>query len=125
MDPATLTLADAPDELAAAVREFFPEDQWDAAARIAYLESGWRWDAELDTRGPGADCGAPIGRRDGVVVTAEWSIGWFQINACNLPPGWKAAHLFNTRQNVGTAHWLYAQRGWQPWYFSAQRLGLI
>lgn len=125
MDPKSLHLEDAPEELQAAIVEFFPEDQRDNAARVAYLESGWNAFAEADTRRFDAECGATLYTRDGVRVTAERSIGWFQINACNLPPGWQAAHLFNTRHNVGTAHLYYSQRGWSPWYFSALRLGLL
>lgn len=120
------SLNDAPDELAAAIREFWEQDLWDAAASVAWLESGWRWDAEDDTTNGGAiACGTPLYVRDGVQVVAEHSIGWFQINACTLPPGWRGDYMWNTRQNVGTAHWLYAARGWSPWYFSAKTLGLI
>lgn len=123
--PETIRLAQAPAELQAAITEFWEPNEWDHAAAVAYYESGWRWDAELDTRRPGAPCGAFIDTRDGVRVSAEWSIGYFQINACNLPDGWNPAHLFNARQNAGTAHALWSERGWHPWYFSARALGLI
>jgi hypothetical protein len=114
----------APPELAAVVTEFWPESEWDNAVSIAFLESHWSAFAENDSRTPEAPCGAELYVRDGVTVTAEWSIGWFQINACNLPPDWKPAHLFNTRHNAGTAHELWSRRGWQPWLFSARKLGL-
>lgn len=115
----------APDELAAAIREFFPESEWDAAASVAFLESGWNPFAEADTTDGGTvACGTPLYERQGVTVTAERSIGWFQINACNFA-GWTPGHFFNTRHNVGTAHMLWDARGWQPWFFSARRLGLL
>ena len=119
------SISDAPDEIAAPIMEFWPESEWDNAASISYLESNWRWDAELDsTNGGRIPCGTIIDERDGVKITAEHSIGYFQINACNFPT-WNPAHLFNARQNAGTAHSLWSQRGWSPWYFSAKTLGLI
>lgn len=119
------TITDAPLELQDAIREFWPIDEWDNAASISFLESGWNAFAEHDTTNGGAvPCGTPIGEIGGVTVTAERSISWFQINACNFPT-WTPAHFFNTRHNAGTAHMLWEQRGWQPWYFSAKRLGLL
>lgn len=116
---------DAPVELADAIREFFPEAEWDHAASISYLESGWNWDSEFDSTAGGTfACGEPLYTRGGVLVTAEHSVSYFQINACNYPD-WEWAHFFNVRQNVGTAHALWAARGWSPWYFSAQQLGLL
>lgn len=125
MSASDLSIGDAPQELQDAIREFWPEDQWDNAARISYLESGWSAFAEADTRTPSHPCGSFLYVRDGVRVTAEWSIGWYQINACNLPVWWHAEHLFNTRHNAGTAHAMWADRGWSPWYFSASTLGLL
>jgi hypothetical protein len=119
------TIDQAPVELADAVREFFPPEEWDNAVSIAQLESGWSAFAQLDTRDQLHPCNAVLRTQGGVMVTAEWSIGWFQINACNLPIAWSPAHLFNTRHNVGTAHDLWARRGWQPWMFSARSLGLL
>jgi len=119
------SIDEAPDELQTVVREFWPEAEWDNAVSVSWLESGWNAFAEADTRTPAAPCGATLEERDGERVTAEWSIGWFQINACNLPPDWRPEHLFNTRHNAGTAHAMWAERGWQPWYFSARTLGLI
>jgi len=120
-----VSVNDAPQELADAIREFFPPEEWDNAAGIAMLESGWNWAAEADTtRGGSVPCGTLIATRGGVAITAEHSIGYFQINACNYPT-WNWAHFFNVRQNVGTAHALWVERGWSPWYFSAQTLGLL
>jgi hypothetical protein len=116
--------AEAPLELQTAIAEFWPDDQWDAAAAVAQLESGWDAFACRDTRRSDAPCGAVIDQVDGLLVTAEWSIGWFQINACNLPDGWEPAHLYNTRHNVGTAHDLWSRRGWSPWELSRRKLGL-
>lgn len=118
-------LEDAPDELAGAIQEFWPPDEWDNAVSIAWLESGWNAFAENDSTGGGSiPCGTLLYVRDGVQVTAEHSVGWFQINACNFPT-WTPAHFFNTRHNAGTAHMLWGQRGWQPWFFSARSLGLL
>jgi hypothetical protein len=115
----------APTELADAIREFWPPDQWDNAAAISQLESNWQWDAELDsTQGGRIPCGTVIDTRDGVKITAEHSISYFQINACNYPD-WNPGHFFNTRQNAGTAHALWMERGWEPWYFSAKKLGIL
>jgi len=119
------TIDDAPKELAIAIQEFWPSDQWDNAASVSELESGWKFDAEANTTDAWHPCGAVIGTRGGVTVTAERSIGYFQINACNLPPGWNPAHLFNARHNAGTAHAMWSERGWSPWYFSAKQLGLL
>jgi len=119
------SINEAPAELADSVREFFPPEEWDHAVSIAYIESGWDAFAENDsTRHGVVPCGTPIEIRQGVTITAEHSIGWFQINACNFPD-WPWERLFNTRHNVGTAHMLWAERGWSPWYFSARLLLLL
>jgi len=118
------TVDEAPSELAAAIREFWPQEEWDAAASVSFLESGWRWDAENDTTSTDHPCGSAIGQRGNISISAEHSIGFFQINACNYPD-WNPCHFFNTRQNAGTAHALWGERGWTPWYFSAKALGLL
>jgi len=118
------SIDECPPELALAIREFWPIEEWDNAASIAWLESGWDWKAENDTRRVGHPCGSYLGLRDGVPVAAEWSIGYFQINVCNYPD-WLPGHFFNARQNAGTAHDLWSRRGWQPWYFSAIKLALM
>jgi hypothetical protein len=119
-------IEECPAELAAAIKEFWPEVEWDNAAAVAQLESGWSAFATADTRDAEHGCGSIL-RTDptGVRIAAEYSIGWFQINACNLPPDWTPAHLYNTRHNAGTAHSMWATRGWTPWYFSATALGLL
>lgn len=116
---------DAPGELAIAIREFWPQEEWDNAASISKLESGWNAFAVDDSRTPNHPCGSVLRIVNGVTVTAEWSIGYFQINACNLDSSWNPAHLFNARHNAGTAHAMWAERGWSPWYFSAKQLGLL
>ena len=125
-------LGQPPAELLDAVAEFWPVDQVDNALAIAWLESHWSAFAEANTTAPDTPCGAllrNVTTAEGtqIAVTAERSIGWFQINACNLPADWNPAHLFNTRHNVGTAHKLFDDAGgsWRPWFFSAQSLGLI
>lgn len=115
---------EAPEELAAAIREFWPAEEWDNAAAVAQKESGWSAFAEANTTDAAHPCGSFLRYQGGVRVTAERSIGWFQINACNLPADWTPEHLFNTRHNAGTAHEMWSRRGWSPWYFSATSLGL-
>jgi hypothetical protein len=120
------SITEAPYELANAVREFFPEDQWDHACSVAFLESGWDPFAVRDTRDSAHPCGAELAPIDGVRISAELSVGWFQINACAFP-SWEWQRLYNTRHNVGTAHLLWDRAGssWSPWFFSARQLGLL
>lgn len=118
-------LDEAPLELRVAIMEFWPLQEWDNAAAISELESAWNPFAENDTTRPDAPCGTPIDLRGDVIITAEHSIGCFQINVCNIPSDWDARYLFNTRHNAGTAHMMWSERGWQPWYFSARKLGLL
>lgn len=116
---------EAPKELQDGIAEFWPTSEWQNAAAIAQLESGWNAFAVADTRTAEHPCGAVFTARNGVAVSAEYSIGWFQINACNLPPDWVPENLFNTRHNCGTAHSMWSERGWHPWFFSATTLGLL
>lgn len=116
---------EAPYDLASPIREFWPESEWSNAASIAFLESGWNAFAVDDTRSSAHPCGSVIREIEGVAITAEYSIGYFQINACNLPPDWTPEHLFNGRHNAGTAHDLWTRQGWSAWYFSARQLGLL
>lgn len=118
------SLNEAPADLQLAIREFWPEAEWDNAAGIAQLEGGFDAFALRDTTTPFYPCGAFIGTLSGVRVTAERSVGHFQINACNFPT-WEWQRFYNVRHNAGTAHMLWSARGWQPWYFSAKTLGLI
>jgi hypothetical protein len=120
-----MALADAPAELQDGIREFWPEAEWEHAADVSWLESGWDAFARARTTTDAAPCGTIIGTRGGVAYAAEDSLGYFQINACNLPPDWEATRLYNARHNCGTAHQMWAERGWQPWYYSAKSLGLI
>jgi hypothetical protein len=118
-----LKIDDCPAELAVSIREFWPEDEWENAASVAELESGWNAFALHDTTTATAPCGTPMGLISGVQVVAERSVGYFQINACNYP-AWTWQQFWNARHNAGTAHDLWSRRGWQPWYFSAKALGL-
>lgn len=115
---------DCPYDLANPIREFWPESEWDNAASVAFVESRWDAFAVDDSRDPEHPCGAVLRTVDGVAVSAEFSIGYFQINACNFPD-WEPYRLYNGRHNAGTAHALWAERGWQPWFFTARQLGLI
>lgn len=120
-----ITLADAPLELQVAIQEFWPESEWDNAANIARLESGFNAFAVLDSTSDASPCGAQIGERDGVRITAERSVGYFQLNSCNFPE-WEWQRFYNARHNAGTAHalWDSAGQSWRPWFFSAKTLGL-
>lgn len=119
-----VTLADAPEELRVSIVEFWPDSEWDHAAQIASLESNFDAFALDDSTTADVPCGGYLRDVDGVAVTAERSVGYFQINSCNFP-GWEWQRLYNARHNAGTAHMLWAERGWEPWYFSAKQLGLL
>lgn len=118
------SIDDAPCELACSIREFWPQSEWDNAASVSYLESAWDAFAVADTRDSDHPCGTILRSIGGVNVAAEYSLGYFQLDACNFPD-WPAERFFNARHNAGTAHMLWATRGWEPWYFSAKQLGLI
>jgi|ERR671936_554902 hypothetical protein len=115
---------DCPRELAVAIQEFWPESEWENAAHIAELESGWNAFALMDSRDQEHPCGTFIGWRNGIAIVAECSVGYFQINACNFPD-WEWQRFYNARHSAGTAHMLWEERGWHPWYFSATTLGLL
>lgn len=115
---------EAPAELQVVVQEFWPQPEWDNATSIACLESGWNAFALNDTATDAGGCGVTIAQRDGVNITSERSVGYFQINACNFPD-WEWQRLYNARHNAGTAHMLWESRGWEPWLFSARKLGLL
>lgn len=119
-----MPLADAPLELQDGIREFWPDSEWDHAADIARIESGFDAFAVHDSTGPGRPCGTAIGDIDGVPIVAERSVGYFQINSCNFV-GWEWQRLYNARHNCGTAHLIWSGQGWGAWYFSAKELGLI
>lgn len=113
-----------PAELQVAIQEFFPDTEWENAAGIAQLESGFNAFALLDSTDAHHPCGAYIGEHEGVRITAERSVGYFQINSCNYPT-WEWQRLYNARHNAGTAHMIWESQGWGAWHFSAQKLGLI
>ena len=115
----------APAELQASIREFWPDNEWEHAAQIAELESGFNAFALHDSTDTSHPCGTIIEHRDGVAISAERSVGYFQINSCNFPD-WEWQRLYNARHNAGTAHLLWDQaQGWSPWYFSATALGIL
>lgn len=118
-------LTDAPLELQDGIREFWPEEQWQNAADISYLESAWNAFAVADTTSDNFPCGTPLRVVNGIEVVSERSVGYFQVDSCNFPK-WEWQRFYNARHNCGTAHLLWQQAGgsWSPWYFSAQKLGL-
>lgn len=75
------TIDQAPEELQVSIREFWPPSEWDNAAAVSQLESGWNAFAVNDTTDMSHPCGAVLDTFGGVAVTAERSIGYFQINA--------------------------------------------
>lgn len=102
----------------------FPEEAWRDAARIAYLESGWRRDAVADTRyKANGQCNQPYLLTDGRPALTEWSAGYFQVNIC--AHGRTLEHWLNADNNVAFAAALYANRKWADWYYSARHLGLL
>lgn len=117
---------DCPAELWVAIQEFWPESEWLNGVSVSRLESGFDAFALDDTATPAGGCGVQIGERDGVRITSERSVGYFQINSCNFPD-WEWQRLYNARHNAGTAHSLYDNAGgrWSPWFFTATKLGLL
>jgi hypothetical protein len=115
---------EAPAELVIAVQEFWPLEEWDNALKISREESNWDAFA-LNNTAYKYGCGAPIGTSvDGVPISAERSVGYFQINSCNFPT-WEWQRLYNARHNAGTAHLVWSTQGWRAWLFSARKLGLV
>jgi hypothetical protein len=121
-------LADAwgacPAELRDGIAEFWPPSEWAKAAAVAQLESGFDPFALNDTTDPGHPCGSYIGTSFGIRISAERSVGYFQINSCNWPD-WEWQRLYNARHNAGTAHMIWDSQGWSAWFFSAKSLGLL
>ena len=109
-----------------AVEEFWPPEEWDNALAISRLESGWDAFSVNDTTSENHPCGAPLDSVGDVRISAERSVGYFQINSCNFPD-WEWQRFYNARHNAGTAHllWEQAGRSWSPWFFSARKLGLL
>src|ERR1051325_7848017 len=95
-------LSDAPYELQVAIQEFWPEEEWDNAASIAELESGFDAFAVANTTDDLHPCGSIVDHRNGVPSGAERGVGYFQITACNSPD-WGGQRLNNARHNAGTA----------------------
>lgn len=121
-----MALKDAPWELASGIKAFWPESEWENAAAISQLESGWDAFADNNTTGPAAPCGATLSVVEGFHTYAEHSVGYFQINVCNFPT-WIWQRLWNAYQNCGTAHMLWSNAGekWTPWLESATKLNLL
>lgn len=124
--PEDIYITSAPWELQGVIPEFWPESEYNNAARIAYLESGFNPFALNDSTTQYVPCGTYLRSQGGVRITAERSVGYYQINSCNFPEiEWQ--RFYNARFNAEKAAslWEQAGRSWKPWYFSAQRLDLI
>ncbi len=127
VEGAQMTLLEtAPAELQACIKQFWPQPQWENAAAISQIESGWNAYADNNTTSATVPCGARLSPINGVPVFAEHSVGYFQINVCNFP-SWDWKRLWNAYQNCGTAHMLWdgAGQSWSPWFESATKLGLL
>jgi hypothetical protein len=119
-----VTIDDAPCDVQCAIREFFPQEEWDNAVNVFSLESDLDPFAVADTRDADHPCGSFLRTVNGVAIYAEYSLGIAQINACYFPT-WPAERFFNVRHNIGTAHLIWTRQGWAAWYLSAKKLGLI
>lgn len=117
-------ISDCTPELQFAIKHWWPETEWNNAASIAFLESSLDPFARRDTRDTDHPCGSVIATGDSGDITAELSIGYFQINTCNVP-GVEPERFYNAWYNATWAFMLWRDRGWNPWYFSAERLGLL
>lgn len=113
-----------PDELVALVQRYWPWSEWSNALAISLKESGWDNEAFANTVDDAHPCGAIVGTFRGQPVSAERSVGYFQLNLCNYPSEVET-DLRTPEGNVAEAHALWAARGWQPWYFTALELGLL
>lgn len=113
-----------PDDLVALVQQNWPWSEWSNALAISLNESDWDQEAEASTVDAAHPCGTVISSRNGVSVSAERSVSYFQINLCNFPADqWD--YLATPAGNVATAAAMWRQHAWEPWYFSAQKLGLL
>lgn len=115
----------APPGLSQGIMSFWPYDVWTDAARLSYLESGWRYDAVNNTlwRANGQCNQRYYLDPPGIWAQTEHSVGYFQINICahgHDEDYWKLPD-----HNCSKAADLYNQSGWQPWSYSAGQLGLL
>lgn len=121
-----MAFKDAPLELQAAIKSFWPQIEWENAADVASQESSWNAFADNDTTDSTHPCGSFLASTGGYSVYAEHSVGYFQINVCNFPD-WDWKRLWNAYENAGTAHQLWDQAGqkWTPWLETATKLGIL
>ena len=115
---------DAPKWLSALVQQYFPENAWRSACELCYMESGWNASAVNDTRHlGGGQCGVPYQHPVGITARTEYSVGLFQINIC--AHGGSFEQWSDPQNNVAYASQIYQSSGWQPWTYSAGKLGLL
>lgn len=112
-----------PDDLVAGVQARWPWSEWSNALAVSLNESDWEMGAEADTTDADHPCGTVVRRNGGIVITAEISTGYFQINLCNHDESdWD--RLRTVDGNLDEAFALWKERSWEPWYLTALYLGL-
>ena len=103
-------------DLVSLVQKYFPKDQWVNALKVIQLESGGNPNAVGDKQIIPNDLSEKLGH-------AIPSYGLFQIRALLGRPD--PSELVNPEFNVQYAANLYKQSGWNPWYNSGKKLGLL
>jgi hypothetical protein len=115
----------APPKLSEALIAYWPDELMYDAARVAYYESSWKWDALADTVGGDLSrCGERYYIESlGIWAQREMSAGYLQINVC--AHGYTPDYWFIPEHNVSKAYQLYRESGWHPWTVTASGLRLI
>ncbi len=95
-----------PHEMYLLAAMYWPYDEVGNAVNVAFEESGWETGAWNEN--------------------GEDSRGLWQLNVePDANPRLAMYNLFDPQLNAYWAYQLWKERGWQPWYNSAKRLGLI
>lgn len=114
-----------PPELRVAIQGFWPEEEWEHAAAISNLESGWRLNARAYVTQDQVNDWNRLHPDD--IRSVEDSRGPFQVNIYAHP--WADAGRLLTdwayASWAGRVVWLRAGGRWSPWFYSAKKLGLL
>ncbi len=104
-----------PPELRAGIQHYWPEGEWENAAAISNLESGWRLAARAYVTDP-LPGNSP-----------EDSRGPFQVNI--YVHTWAEANRllrdWDYSSWAGHEVWQRAGGSWRPWFYSARTLRLL